>query len=146
MKSLSPVFAALLAGLLFGMGLAVSNMINPSVVVGFLDVTGDWNPALGAVMAGALLVTVPGMAWMRGRQPALAASCQWPSNTQIDKPLVIGAVMFGTGWGLSGLCPGPALASLAIAPAQVALFVAAMLAGMLAYSVYVRVQAWAKTR
>lgn len=129
---------ALASGFLFGIGLAISGMTNPAVVLGFLDITGHWNPALAMVMLGALMVTLPGMVWMRRRKPVFSDECQWPSHKDIDSPLVVGAAMFGLGWGISGLCPGPALAGLALAPNSVGLFVAAMIAGMALHSFYQR--------
>jgi uncharacterized membrane protein YedE/YeeE len=105
-------------------------MINPARVIGFLDVTGRWDPTLIFVMAGALLIT--GTVFpliLRRRTPYLAEGFELPSKTKIDRPLLVGAVIFGVGWGLAGFCPGPALAALASGSAGVVVFVAAMLAG-----------------
>ena len=122
---------AFLCGLIFGFGLLISGMARPAKVLNFLDIAGRWDPSLLVAMAAALAVSVLGYAWMRRRgQPMLADQCQWPNKTEIDRPLVAGAVMFGIGWGLVGLCPGPALVNLATLSPQVIVFVLAMAAGM----------------
>ncbi|MEQ8604766.1 MAG: YeeE/YedE family protein [Marivibrio sp.] len=127
------------AGLLFGVGLAVSGMMDPARVIGFLDIgrlagEGVWDPTLGFVMAGALLATAPGFAWLRRRgAPRLADAFQWPTRRDVDARLVLGALLFGIGWGLIGFCPGPALAALSTGSAPTAIFAAAMAAGMLLY-------------
>ncbi|QYF93266.1 YeeE/YedE family protein [Massilia sp. PAMC28688] len=123
--------AALLAGLLFGLGLLVSGMSNPAKVLGFLDVAGLWDPSLAFVMGGAIIVGLVAFSFA-AKMPASLLGQAWrlPSATRIDRRLVIGAVTFGVGWGLAGLCPGPALASLLLGGTKVLLFVAAMLAGM----------------
>ena len=119
------------AGLLFGAGLALSGMTDPAVVLGFLDVAGAWNPALLFVMAGAVPVTFLGyrLAFGRGR-PWLAAGFDLPKSRAIDRPLLLGAALFGAGCGLAGYCPGPALASLPSAWTGTLVFVAAMLGGL----------------
>ncbi len=135
MTHLKTVLIALLAGLLFGAGLYVSQMVNPAKVLAFLDVAGNWDPSLAFVMAGALFVTVLGNAIARKRSAPLAGpSFQWPKSRQIDARLIGGAALFGVGWGLVGFCPGPALAALAFGVWPVMLFVAAMVVGMAAYS------------
>lgn len=124
-------FIALIAGLLFGAGLAVSGMMDPARVRGFLDLFGDWDPTLAFVMGGAMLPMA--VAWrIRGRlsAPIAAPEFDLPATDQLDRQLAAGAVLFGAGWGISGLCPGPALANLAIAPTQALIFVAAMVVGM----------------
>lgn len=122
----------LLVGLLFGAGLHVSGMTDPQKVLGFLDVAGDWDPTLAFVMGGALLVTGPVFFLLRDRQsPWFAPRFLLPTLTRVDRPLLEGAALFGVGWGLVGLCPGPALANLMSAQGDVLLFVAAMMAGML---------------
>jgi uncharacterized membrane protein YedE/YeeE len=122
---------ALCSGLLFGIGLTVSDMINPARVLGFLDVAGSWDPTLAFVMGGALLITFPAFALVgKLHKPVCADKFQLPANRMIDKPLVVGAVLFGIGWGLVGFCPGPALASLVTLRGDVVLFVASMVAGM----------------
>lgn len=124
------IVPALVAGALFGLGLAVSGMTDPDKVLNFLDLAGHWDPSLALVMAGALLVSVPGYAWVRRRA---ASACgdplQLPTATRIDARLVGGSALFGIGWGIAGLCPGPALANLAHGAPEAFAFVAAMLAG-----------------
>lgn len=125
---------ALLAGGLFGAGLALSGMADPAKVRGFLDIFGAWNPTLAFVMAGALLPM--GIAWRiqaRLHAPLAAARFNLPDTTKLDARLVAGAVLFGIGWGVAGLCPGPAIADLALAPRSAIIFVLAMLAGMGAF-------------
>lgn len=131
------IVTAVAAGLLFGAGLTVSQMVNPAKVIGFLDVAGNWDPSLAFVLAGAVGTVALGFLFVRRRlsAPLFAAAFDPPSARGIDRSLVFGAVLFGIGWGLVGLCPGPALAALAIAPTKVALFVAAMLVGMAAFAV-----------
>jgi uncharacterized membrane protein YedE/YeeE len=122
---------ALLAGVVFGLGLAVSQMINPAKVLGFLDFAGAWDPSLAFVMAGALGVTAVGYRFALKRPaPLLAARFDLPTLRQIDGRLLAGAVIFGIGWGLVGFCPGPAIASLALGVKESLIFVGAMLAGM----------------
>ena len=119
------------AGLLFGVGLALSGMTDPAVVLGFLDVAGAWNPALLFVMVGAVPVTFLGyrLAFGRGR-PWLAGGFDLPKRRAVDRPLLLGAALFGAGWGLAGYCPGPALASLPSLLPGTLVFLAAMLGGL----------------
>ncbi|HEX2181672.1 MAG TPA: YeeE/YedE family protein [Rubrobacteraceae bacterium] len=125
------VLAALLSGAIFGLGLAVSGMMNPAKVIGFLDVAGDWDPTLAFVMGGALLVTVPAFRIIPRRQrPVLADGFDLPRKSAVDARLVGGAALFGVGWGLVGFCPGPAVAALATGLTPVFVFVAAMISGM----------------
>jgi uncharacterized membrane protein YedE/YeeE len=122
---------ALLAGLLFGAGLAYSGMGDPARVQAFLDLLGNWDPTLAFVMGGAMIPMA--IAWIIQKRMARPIACDrfdLPGTTLLDRKLVAGAVLFGAGWGIGGLCPGPAVADLAIAPASAAIFVAAMLAGM----------------
>jgi len=122
----------LLLGLLFGVGLGLSGMTDPAVVLGFLDLLGAWNPALAFVMGGALVVTFVLFRLARQRsQPLAATRFHWPTSTAVDPRLVGGAALFGLGWGLAGYCPGPALASLTAGHAGTFVFVAAMVVGML---------------
>jgi uncharacterized membrane protein YedE/YeeE len=137
------VFAALVSGLIFGCGLAISGMTQPTKVLGFLDVlgmaSGRWDPTLAFVMIGALAVAAPGYLLVRRREkPVLAPVSAWPSKTDIDRPLVAGAVLFGIGWGLVGLCPGPAIANLATLSSRIVAFVVAMAVGMLALDLWRR--------
>jgi uncharacterized membrane protein YedE/YeeE len=135
------IVAALGSGLVFGLGLVISGMTQPSKVLGFLDVFGNWDPTLAIVMAGALVVVAPGFAFL-GRRDAsiLGATLHWPSRRTIDGPLIGGAVLFGIGWGLVGLCPGPALANLAGLSPKVFGFVVAMAVGARAQDVLRRVR------
>ncbi len=132
--------ASLFCGFMFGWGLLISGMIRPDKVLGFLDVlaipSGNWDPSLAVVMAAALAVTVPGYALARRRSPLFAAQNQWPEQTAIDRPLVAGAALFGIGWGLVGLCPGPAIENLATRSPSVVVFVVAMAVGMFAYHLW----------
>jgi uncharacterized membrane protein YedE/YeeE len=125
------VIAALVSGLVFGLGLAVSGMMNPAKVIGFLDVAGDWDPTLAFVMIGALLVAVPAYRFIPKRpRPVLEEGFDLPKKQAVDRPLVLGSALFGIGWGLVGFCPGPSVAALGTGLAPVFAFVAAMLAGM----------------
>jgi uncharacterized membrane protein YedE/YeeE len=128
------ILAAFAAGLLFGFGLLVSQMVNPAKVIGFLDVLGDWDPSLAFVMATAIPVTALGYAVATRLGSPLCAPHYLPSTqSRIDRPLVIGAILFGVGWGSAGYCPGPALAALAVGGRNTLLFVVAMLIGMAAF-------------
>ena len=125
--------ASFLCGLVFGSGLLVSGMTQPQKVLGFLDVLGRWDPTLAFVMASALAVSGVGYAVARRYAgPVLAAQYLWPTRTDIDRRLVFGSVLFGIGWGLVGLCPGPALENLASLSPGVFVFVLAMISGMVA--------------
>ncbi len=128
------IFVALLSGMLFGVGLAVSGMINPAKVIGFLDFAGDWDPTLAFVMVGALLVSIPAFRWILSRpRPVLENTFDLPKKTAVDGRLLGGAALFGVGWGISGFCPGPAVAALVSGRSSVFVFMAAMLAGMAIY-------------
>ncbi len=121
----------LISGTLFGLGLSVSQMINPTVVLNFLDVAGTWNPALMFVMAGALLVTTIGFHFaLRRKKPTHEETFHVPVNNDIDMNLIIGASIFGIGWGLVGYCPGPAIAGLVLGQEETIYFVVAMLVGI----------------
>ena len=133
------IIAALLCGVVFGLGLAISGMVNPAKVIGFLDITGRWDPSLALVMAGGLAVYILGFPLIRKKaRPVLAESFQIPTRRDIDPKLVIGAVLFGIGWGLAGFCPGPALTSLPFGFTKVYIFVGSMVAGSLAYGLWSR--------
>jgi uncharacterized membrane protein YedE/YeeE len=122
---------ALVSGLLFGIGLALSGMTRPQKVLDFLDFSGSWDPSLALVMGGALLVSALGVRLERRRRaPLLAARFPRPPSLGVDRRLLLGASLFGIGWGLVGLCPGPALANLAQPAPSTLVFVASMLAGM----------------
>ena len=121
----------LISGLLFGLGLSLSEMINPTVVLNFLDIFGQWDPALIFVMGGALLVTTFGFRWLLAKdKPLFSDSFHLPINKYVDKQLMLGAMIFGIGWGLAGYCPGPAIAGLILGQAETIWFVIAMLVGM----------------
>jgi len=127
-------FVALVAGAVFGFGLAWSGMMDPGRVQSFLDVTGDWSANLAFVLAGAVIVASLGVYLSRRMShPVLATSFDFPTKTRIDAPLVIGAAIFGLGWGLAGFCPGPAVASLSLGLPQVGIFVLAMIGGMIVH-------------
>lgn len=124
-------FPALLSGILFGAGLAVSDMVNPARVLGFLDIAGSWDPTLAFVMGGAVLASAIGyLVSQRVRAPLFGGSFSIPENRQLDSQLIGGAALFGIGWGLVGFCPGPAVAALVYGMWQPWLFVAAMIVGM----------------
>ena len=125
------LLAAFAAGLVFGLGLTISQMINPEKVLGFLDLFGAWDPTLAFVMGGALLVTLPGYRLLRGRTaPLFADRFRMPERSDIDRTLIGGSAVFGLGWGLGGFCPGPALSALSTGRLDALIFVAAMIAGM----------------
>src|SRR3979490_3266746 len=125
------IIAPLLCGLVFGAGLLISGMVQPTKVLGFLDIFGAWDPSLAVVMVAALAVSIPGfMLARRHGRPILAAQSFWPTRMDLDRSLVIGSALFGIGWGLVGLCPGPALENLASLSPGIIAFVAAMGAGM----------------
>lgn len=123
--------SAFIAGIVFGLGLLLSGMTNPSKVIGFLDVTGNWDPSLIFVMIGAIGVSFFAFRHAKNRTHSyIREEIKLPVLQQIDKPLLLGAITFGIGWGMVGLCPGPALAVLTLGNYQVILFVLAMLLGM----------------
>jgi uncharacterized membrane protein YedE/YeeE len=128
-----PIFASLVCGFVFGCGLTVSGMIQPAKVLGFLDVFGAWDPSLAVVMAAGLTVTSIGYALVRRRSPLFEKESLWPTKKDIDQSLLLGALLFGIGWGLVGLCPGPAVTNLATLSLPVIIFVIAMALGMLAH-------------
>lgn len=129
---MTSMLSSLLAGAIFGAGLAISQMMNPAKVIAFLDFAGDWDPTLAFVMAGAVLAAAPGFALAKKRKaPVLSSRFQIPTRRDIDIPLVLGAAIFGVGWGLVGFCPGPAIAALGTGMWEVVVFVTAMLGGML---------------
>ncbi|MCY7371207.1 MAG: YeeE/YedE family protein [Polaromonas sp.] len=130
------LFAALFAGLVFGLGLILSGMTDPSKVIGFLDLAGAWNPSLAFVMGGAVLVGLVAFQVARRRSTSLLGGpLRLPDATQIDRRLLLGGLAFGVGWGLAGFCPGPALASLATGGSKALIFTAAMLAGMAIFEI-----------
>jgi hypothetical protein len=137
---ISRALAAFAVGLLFSAGLAISGMTQPEKVIGFLDLFGAWDPSLIFVMGGALAVHLVTYRMIRRRStPMLDKQWHVPTKTALTKPLVFGGVLFGAGWALAGLCPGPALVALATGNKSVLVFVGAMLAGMLVFQVADRV-------
>jgi hypothetical protein len=133
------IFASLLAGLVFGLGLIVSGMADPAKVLGFLDLGGAWDPSLAFVMAGAIAVGAVAFAVARQRTMSfLGAAMQLPTSRDIDARLVIGSVVFGIGWGVAGFCPGPGLVALGMGEVKALVFVLAMLVGMGAFELLER--------
>lgn len=123
-----------IVGLLFGWGLLISGMTDPGKVLGFLDLAGAWDPSLAFVMGGAVLVGLVAFTTARKRSTnLLGGAMRLPQSTDIDRPLIVGALLFGAGWGLAGFCPGPAIVSMAAGEPKALLFVAAMLAGMVLF-------------
>jgi uncharacterized membrane protein YedE/YeeE len=126
--------AALFSGLVFGFGLAVSHMAEPAKVLAFLDVAGRWDPSLLLVMAGAVTVTFIAFRLIaRQSKPLFAAHFMLPTRSELDRPLVLGAAIFGVGWGLAGYCPGPGIAALGLGTWEAPVFVAALTVGSLTY-------------
>ncbi|BBM04083.1 YeeE/YedE family protein [Microbulbifer sp. GL-2] len=122
---------ALLAGLIFGMGLLLSGMANPEKVLGFLDLAGAWDPSLALVMIGAITIGLPVFQLMKGRSRSLLGEVlQLPTSSDIDRRLVTGGLLFGIGWGLAGFCPGPAIVATGAGQEKALVFTLAMLAGM----------------
>ena len=132
--------ASLACGFIFGWGLLISGMIMPTKVLGFLDIFaiagGGWDPSLAVVMAAALAVSGLGYALLRPTTPLLDTRLHLPTQTAIDRPLFVGSVFFGVGWGLVGLCPGPAIENLATLSTPVIVFVVAMAVGMIAHDLW----------
>ncbi|TPG83729.1 DUF6691 family protein [Pseudomonas mandelii] len=128
--------SALIAGLIFGLGLLLAGMANPAKVLAFLDLAGAWDPSLALVMGGAIAVAVIPLNWARKKKLSLlGARMQIPMNRELDPRLIGGSLVFGVGWGVAGICPGPAVVLLLTAHWQIIVFVLAMLAGMYLFSV-----------
>ena len=122
------VFTSLLAGLVFGLGLILSGMADPAKVLGFLDLAGPWDPSLALVMLGAIAVGLVGFTVAKQRTKSLLGlELKLPTARHIERRLVVGSLLFGTGWGIAGFCPGPALAALGMGELKAAVFVGAML-------------------
>ena len=127
---------SLIIGILFGIGLIISEMVNPTKVLSFLNILGGWDPSLGFVMFGAVLVTALGYRMLRKlSKPLLDTSFQFPTNNTIDFKLVLGAILFGAGWGIAGLCPGPAITSLTFGSNTAYVFISAMIAGIVCFEI-----------
>ena len=124
-------------GLTFGLGLLISGMTDPGKVQGFLDLAGLWDPSLAFVMGGGVMVGLLGFSWAKTQTLSLSgAPFQWPEMTLIDRPLVLGSLMFGLGWGLAGFCPGPALVAMASGNDKALVFVLAMMVGMALFELF----------
>jgi len=137
------IFAAFIAGLIFGVGLIISGMTNPSKIIGFLDITGVWDPSLLLVMVGAISLSY--FAFRKAgvlAKPLLGDEMQLPKSREVNRRLVTGSLIFGAGWGLAGYCPGPALASIATGAQEPIIFVTAMIAGMAIYELAERFFKW----
>lgn len=131
MNRISSLLVSLASGLVFGLGLILAGMANPGKVLGFLDLAGPWDPSLALVMGGAIAVGVVAFGFARRRAVSLSGlPMQLPTSRQVDRRLLGGSLLFGVGWGLAGICPGPALVLLGAGAWQGAVFVLAMLAGM----------------
>lgn len=139
-KQTQQALLAFVAGLIFAVGLGISGMAQPQVVIGFLQLGEGWNPALMFVMIGAIPVHMISYRLMQGRRSPLFDK-QWhvPKSTEITRPLLVGAALFGLGWGLGGVCPGPAVTSLGAGQMTAFYFVPAMLVGMLLFRLYTRI-------
>lgn len=134
---MSLVLAAFLSALLFGVGLGVAGMTLPEKVIGFLDVTGHWDPSLAYVMVGAIAVHGVSYRWITNREsPMLTPSFQIPTKRQIDPKLILGSMLFGVGWGLAGFCPGPAIVGVVSGAPSVLIFSASMIGGVYMHRVY----------
>ncbi|HWV18182.1 MAG TPA: DUF6691 family protein [Rhodocyclaceae bacterium] len=134
---MTAIFTSFLGGLIFGLGLLLAGMADPAKVLAFLDLAGVWDPSLALVMGGAIAAAAPAYAWAQRRQRTLfGAALQLPQAQRIDRRLIAGSVLFGIGWGLAGICPGPALVLLA--QGEALWFVGAMLGGMLLFELIER--------
>ncbi|MDA7795502.1 YeeE/YedE family protein [Candidatus Pelagibacter sp.] len=121
---------SLVCGVIFGIGLTVSQMIDPAKVLGFLNIFGDWDPSLAFVMIGALIISSPFFhLFKNNNKPIFSEKFSYSQNNEINKKLIVGSSLFGAGWGLAGLCPGPAIASLALLNINSAIFVVTMFIG-----------------
>jgi hypothetical protein len=131
MREILPILSAGIIGLLFGLGLVTSHMVDPDRIIGFLDVAGDWDPTLAFVMVGAIAVAMPAFVVARQKKRALLGDeIKLPERMRIDRPLALGAAIFGIGWGLAGICPGPGLTLLGTLDTGALVFVPAVIAGI----------------
>ena len=125
------IFVSLIVGCIFGIGLAFGGMLDPSKVVGFLDIFGAWDPSLAFVMMGGIMVNAAGyLILIRGKKPIFTEKFHLPDNIFIDRRLIVGSAIFGVGWGLAGLCPGPVVGSLFLNPNSIVPFLLIMLVGL----------------
>ena len=130
---------SLISGIIFGVGLTVSQMINPAKVLGFLNISDDWDPSLAFVMIGALIVSSPFFhLFKNNKKPVFADNFSYSNNKKLNKKLIIGSSLFGAGWGLAGLCPGPAIASLTLLNTSSVIFVITMFVGFYLSDMYIR--------
>lgn len=131
MKKHLDTLSSFIVGLIFGIGLILAGMTNPAKVIGFLDITGTWDPSLAFVMGGGILVAIIAFRFAKKRTVNfLGGAMRMPTSDMIDKRLVIGSLLFGAGWGMAGFCPGPALTSMGAGNPKAVIFVIAMIAGM----------------
>lgn len=131
MKKHLDTLSSFIVGLIFGIGLILAGMTNPAKVIGFLDITGTWDPSLAFVMGGGILVAIIAFRFAKKRTVNfLGGAMRMPTSDMIDKRLVIGSLLFGAGWGIAGFCPGPALTSMGTGNPKAVIFVIAMIAGM----------------
>jgi uncharacterized protein len=138
----SQLLLSLGAGFLFAIGLIVSQMVNPAKVLNFLDLAGDWDPTLAFVMGGALLITIPTFRWiLKQPHPLFAGRFYLPTRQDIDVRLIAGATLFGIGWGMAGLCPGPAITAMATGMLPVLGFVVAMVGGAFLHKLFFEAKA-----
>lgn len=125
---------SLISGVIFSMGLVISGMTNPDKVIGFLDIFGDWDYALAFVMGGAVLFNLASFKFIKKKDlPVFHDKIEWPTKKDIDKKLVIGSTLFGIGWGIAGICPGPGITNLVLLDPKIIVFVISMIAGMLVF-------------
>ncbi|MBT3585104.1 MAG: YeeE/YedE family protein [Halobacteriovoraceae bacterium] len=127
---------ALLSGSIFSIGLVISGMTNPKKVIGFLDIFGDWDPSLVFVMAGAVVFNFISFRFIFKRKPLCDTQHQLPANSSIDKKLVIGSIIFGIGWGLSGICPGPGIVNIITAKSEIFYFMTSLFLGIFLFSLF----------
>lgn len=136
-RLLASISSSFLIGLLFGVGLIVAGMSNPAKVLGFLDLAGSWDPSLGLVMLSAICCAAPGFALAKSRHDSLLElPIQLPVAKQADRTLILGSVIFGIGWGIAGICPGPAIVLIGAGLVKAVWFVVAMAAGMVVYELW----------
>ncbi|MEQ1888912.1 MAG: DUF6691 family protein [Alphaproteobacteria bacterium] len=136
---MSKIISAFAIGILFGIGLTIAQMVNPAKVLSFLDLAGNWDPSLAFVMGGGAGVAALGYRFvLRRRRPILAEMFQVPTRTDLDARLLLGAGLFGVGWGIAGLCPGPALAVLGLGRSEAVIFALAMAGGFTLFEIYNR--------
>lgn len=128
------IITALACGIIFGLGLSISGMVNPAKIIGFADITGQWDPSLAIVMAGAVAVYAAGFRLSQtGPKPVFGLKFHVPTRNDIDMRLIAGSVLFGVGWGLGGICPGPSITALVFGMEKFYIFFAAMAAGVLIF-------------